>query len=87
MDANEIGPLNALIAQARSEGKWLWCHYQDLWFSPDSLEAENKNGKFRWGAVNWTLRDPQEKLAAAQERTRRAQAEEDRIAKEILRRV
>lgn len=22
--------LRDLIAQARAEGKWLWCHYQDI---------------------------------------------------------
>ena len=53
--------LNALIDKAEAEGKWLWCHYQDLWFSPAQLREENRNGKFRWGPVNWKLRDPQER--------------------------
>ena len=51
-----------LIEQARAERKLIYCRYQQLWFGPDELEALNKQGRFRWGAVNFTLRDPQEKL-------------------------
>lgn len=76
-------PLRALIEQARAEGKWLWCNYQDLWFSPDQLTEQNNNGSFRWGVVNWKLRDPQERLAEARERAARAQAEADRIAGQL----
>jgi hypothetical protein len=75
--------LKELIEQARKEGKWLWCHYQDLWFSPDQLEAENAAGKFRWGPVNWKLRDPQERLSEAERRLASAAAERDQIAKSI----
>ena len=75
--------LHVLIEQARANGKWLWCYYQDLWFSPDQLEAENREGRFRWDADNWKLRDPHERLAEARERTARAQAEEARIARAI----
>lgn len=77
--------LRELIGRARHEGKWLWCHYQDLWFSPDQLETQNKQGKFVWGAVNWKLRDPQERLDEANARYVQAQAERDRIADEIRR--
>jgi hypothetical protein len=52
--------LQPLIAQARKEGKWLHSQYQDIWFSPDELEAANREGRFLWGAVNWRLRDPNE---------------------------
>jgi len=75
--------LQNLIDEARKNGKWLWSSYQDLWFSPDDLEAENRAGRFRWGVVNWKLRDPQERLTEAQERTRRAREAETRIAREI----
>jgi hypothetical protein len=54
--------LDNLIEQAKREGKWLYCCYQQLWFSPDELRAENEQGRFRWGTVNWQLRDPVEKL-------------------------
>lgn len=76
--------LNALIDKAEAEGKWLWCHYQDLWFSPAQLREENRNGKFRWGPVNWKLRDPQERIAEARNRATAAQVEADRIAADTL---
>lgn len=75
--------LPELIAKARREGKWLFCAYQALWFSPDQLARENANGRFRWGVVNWQLRDPQEHLAAARRAVDVAQAEMDRIEQEI----
>lgn len=68
-----------LIAEARRQGLWLHCAYQNLWFSPDQLEAENKNGKFRWGAVNWRLRDPMEHIEQAERRALEARQEADRI--------
>lgn len=51
-----------MFDEARKEGLWLYCSYQDLWFSPDELEAAQAEGRFRWGRTNWTLRDPKEKL-------------------------
>ncbi len=70
------------IDKAEAEGKWLWCHYQDIWFSPAQLREQIKNGKFRWGVVNWKLRDPQERVAEARKRADQANAEADRIAAE-----
>lgn len=52
--------LHPLIVQARKEGKWLQSQYLNIWFSPDELEAANREGRFLWGAVNWRLRDPNE---------------------------
>lgn len=77
--------LDDMFSEARRTGKWFWCGYQDLWFSPDDLEAEQKASKFIWSAVNWKLRAPQERLAEAQRRTERAKAAEDRIAAKIAR--
>ena len=70
--------LKQLIDQARHEGKWLHCTYQDLWFRPDELAAENANGRFLWGPVNWTLRDPSEHIAKLQ---RDIKAKEDELAR------
>lgn len=72
--------LHTLIQQARQEGKWLRCGYQDLWFAPDRLEDEHRNGKFMWGVVNWQLREPTEQLEAAERRAAAAIAERDRVA-------
>lgn len=51
--------LKPLFKKAREEGLWFHCGYQDLWFSPDELEKmQTEEGRFIWGAVNWTLRNP-----------------------------
>lgn len=71
--------LRGLIQQARSERKWLWCRYQDMWFSPDQLEEANRDGRFLWGPVNWQLRDPQERVDEARRRLESAEAEYERI--------
>jgi len=59
-----MSEMEALIRQAESEGKWLWCSYQDLWFSPQELRKAQAEGRFQWGPVNWKLRFPAEKLEA-----------------------
>lgn len=76
-------PLNALIEQARAEKKWLWCYYQDLWFSPDELTAQNAEGRFRWGIVNWKLRDPVEMLQEAEQCAAKANAEVEGVRSRI----
>lgn len=75
--------LEPLFEEARRDGKWFWCRYQDLWFSPDELADRHANGKFIWGAVNWVLRDPQEQVDEADRRAAAAQAEADRIRQRI----
>lgn len=56
--------LSDLIIEARDKKLWLRCAYQDLWFSPDELEAANAKGEFRWGAINFELVSPYVKLAS-----------------------
>lgn len=75
--------LKPLISEAREKGLWLWCHYQDIWFSPSELEQQNANGKFLWGPVNWKLRDPTERLREAERRLSEAQREVDAIRQKI----
>jgi hypothetical protein len=71
--------LTELINEARVKGKWLWCRYQDLWFSPEQLEAQNADGKFRWGVDNFELRDPQEYIEEARRRAEFAQETYERL--------
>jgi hypothetical protein len=85
MHETALDSLRPLIAQARAEKKWLHCSYRDLWFSPDELEAANREGRFRWGAVNWTLRDSNELVASAMEEVCRAMRNLDRIHDRIAR--
>lgn len=75
--------LAPLFERARVEGLWFWCRYQDLWFSPDQLAKEHAAGSFLWGAVNWSLRDPQERLKEAIARADQAAAEAQRVARSI----
>jgi hypothetical protein len=58
--------LQPLFDKAEKEGLWFYCSYQQLWFSPNELKNEQSNGRFLWGAVNWQLRDPHEKLKLLQ---------------------
>ncbi len=48
--------MEELFATADQEGLMLHCAYQDMWFTSDELRADQANGKFRWGPVNWELR-------------------------------
>jgi hypothetical protein len=75
--------MRALFDQARAEGKWLWTRYHDIWFSPDELEAEQRNGKFRWGSCNWELRDPNEYVNEAKDRLSATQAEYERRVRKV----
>jgi hypothetical protein len=52
-----------LFEQAEREGLWFCCHYQDIWCSPSELREHHKNGRYRWGIINWELRKPAEHLA------------------------
>lgn len=54
-----LAELAPLFERARAEGLWFHCSYQDLWFTPDDLEAAHANGRFVWGAVNWKLVRPE----------------------------
>lgn len=66
--------LEPLFARARAEGLWFYSAYQDLWFSPDELAAVQAAGRFRWGAVNWQLRKPDEYLADKAAAVKQAEA-------------
>jgi len=55
--------LEPLFEKAKNDKLWFYCSYQSLWFSPAELRREHENGKFIWGAENWKLRDPQERIA------------------------
>jgi hypothetical protein len=71
----------ALIEEAKAAGLWLNCH--DLWFPPEDLQNLNKAGRFRWGASNWTLRDPMERLAEIDAHISRVHAEREAFAARI----
>ena len=77
-DGKEIvSELDALKAEARANGFYLHCSYQDIWMTPDQLDAENKAGRFRWSAENWRVRDPAERTARLENAVKNAQDELD----------
>jgi len=65
--------LEALVREAEAKGLWLFAGYQQLWFSPKGLRAAWADGRFRWGAVNWQLRDPQERVKELEAAVRAAE--------------
>lgn len=54
--------LAPLFKAADQNGLWFFSRYQGLWFSPDDLRKAQQKDKFVWGAVNWELRNPNEKI-------------------------
>lgn len=69
--------MKALFAEAEGTDLWFHCLYQDLWFSPTELRREQKNGRFRWGAVNWKLENPATHLGTLKNKCETAQREYD----------
>lgn len=78
--------LDALFERARREGLWFFHNgiSGQFWYSPDELQAEQENGKFIWGAVNWQLRDPHDYLRQANAAIEAAHKEYDAISIRIF---
>lgn len=68
-----------LFERARAEGLWFLARYHQIWFSPDELAAEQASGKFCWGAANWELRDPSERVLELGQAAKAARDEFDRF--------
>jgi hypothetical protein len=54
--------LKPMFKEAEEKGLWFHSSYQDMWFSPAELRAEQAEGRYWWGACNWTLKNPKEEL-------------------------
>ena len=54
--------LAPMFERARKEKLWFRSFYQNMWFSPDELQAKHDEGELLWGAVNWELVDPNKKI-------------------------
>lgn len=81
--ATMIDGLDVMFAEAKRRRLWFHSAYQDLWFSPAQLAAEQERGNFRWGAPNWTLRDPREHVTELRANAVALNAEADRIQRMI----
>ena len=75
--------LSDLIATAEASGKWLHCRYQDIWMPPAKLREANADGRFLWGVVNWTLRDPRQKLEQMKKAEKAATQSRERLEREL----
>lgn len=60
--AEILRSLEPLFTEAERTGKWFYLKYQAMWFTPTELRVAHNNNKFVWGAVNWELRDPLERI-------------------------
>ena len=78
-----LDSLQPLFERAEREGLWFNCSYQDLWFSPNELRELHKKSRFVWGAKNWSLRDPSERLNQLKNKERRLQHEKDEFIKKM----
>jgi len=83
VDREEIlKELEPLFEKAEKEGKWFYCKYQGLWFSPQKLREQQEQGRFIWGSCNWELRDPREKLVEMKRQRDSLNREIDQFIKE-----
>jgi len=62
-----LATLAPMFEKAEREGLWFRSFYQNLWFSPAELKAEQAKGQFCWDYENWELRNPQDKLDGLEE--------------------
>jgi len=60
-------PTQQLIREARADRMLIQSKYQGVIFTPDELEAEQLDGRLRWGPVNWKLVDPKKLIASNNE--------------------
>ena len=75
--------MNLMIDSAEKQGLWMFCQYQALWFSPQELRKAQSEGRFRWGPVNWEVRDPQERMAELERGITSAIKDRDDFAKRL----
>ncbi len=78
-----LNSLQPLFEKAEREGLWFNCSYQDLWFSPNELKKLHKENRFVWGAQNWSLRNPKERLNQLENQERRLQHEKNEFLAKI----
>lgn len=76
--------LAAMMERAKQENLWFFTTYQGLWFSPADLEKHWSQGEFHWGAVNWQLRDPQERLAEFAAESADKERQREQFARRII---
>lgn len=84
--------LDDMFETARREHLWFFHGGLSgpVWLSPDELQAEQEKGSFLWGAPNWTLRHPFDRIHQLVEQRKALDAEIDNVlarSKSTLRRA
>lgn len=57
-----IDSLRPLFEEAEEKGLWFYSTFNQRWYSPNELRAEQENGNWCWNARNWKLGDPKKHL-------------------------
>ena len=71
-----LAGLESLFQKAEKRKLWLRASafgHDELLFSPSELRAEHQKGHFIWGAVNWTLEDPQQMVLSLERDIKKAE--------------
>ena len=76
--------LKPLFEQAQNENLWFYVPYLQLWFTPKELKEQQAQGRFVWGASNWVLRNPFEKLGELERKREIIDKEIKEIQKMLL---
>lgn len=84
MDREIAEGLAPLFERARREKLLFRSRYQHVLFTPDELEKTQKEGGFRWGAVNWELVSPQEIYKSKLLAVKRAEDEAKEFSRKYL---
>lgn len=72
-----------MFKEAEEKKLWFFSQYQQIWLSPDELRKYQENRRFRWGPVNWQLRDPQEYLDQLDKEIKHLQEKRELIREKI----
>ena len=75
-NSQEMAELFALAERGRL---WFFNVSNQLWLTPQELRGEQIAGRFRWGTINWLLRNPNERLRELHDQFTEAQREYERV--------
>lgn len=78
-----LASLEPLLQEAEKKGFWMFLNYQELWIHPRKLREAHAKGSFVFGSVNWSVRDPQERVENLLQKIKHYTKELNDFAKEL----
>jgi len=69
--------LRKMAKIARINNQAIYCHYQNLWWTPKEFEKALDDGKFHWGTENFQFR-------SLEDRTRQLRRARDEAQRELM---